>query len=601
MAKPEHFDVVVVGAGVSSLGATKAYLDRAPAEMNLIILDSNKTVGGVWCKENIYPGLRTNNLYPAFQLSSYPFPDNLGARPGEHIPGEALHQYLVQYAEKFDLARRLRYETTALEAEKLDNGWKLLVNTKGEEYFMTTSKLIVGTGLTSRPQKMRLKGDETYNAPFMHAGSLAREAPHVAKDPEVKRVTVYGGSKFAWDTVYTFASAGKEIDWVIRKNGHGPTWIAKIHATLPIMGEVWAERLVTTRFVQWFSPFPWVLDGSGWWRGFLQRTWLGRKIMSGFWDNMGNDMLTQAGFKSHPSLKALWPDGGFFDIATSFAALNYPTDILDFVKSGQVKVYREDVSHLSNHTVHLANGTALPSNALIASTGWHWQPTLRFKDTHLHSDIGIPTADLTPSQKSFWNAWDAKTDAEIMSSFPYLATRPHPPNPNETPKSNPYEAPTATDLEKKPDYTPLRLYRTIAPPGLSARNDRTLAFVGFGLNISHTMKSELTGLWIYAYFHDLLTIDPYRHMGSDKIHYETSLMVRWSTRRHTYGWGQRFPDFMWDGVPFNDLLLADLGLEGCRKGGSWWREAFEPYEHGDYAGLTEEWLGKRREGKEKSL
>ncbi|KAF2169570.1 hypothetical protein M409DRAFT_19981 [Zasmidium cellare ATCC 36951] len=598
MAKPEHFDVVVVGAGIASLGAAKAYMQCAP-QTNLLIVDSNKTIGGVWCKENVYPGLRTNNLFPALQLPDYPFPDDLGARPGEHIPGESLHQYFVQYAEKFDLAQRVRYQTTALEAEKTEEGWKLLVKTKGEEYFLTTAKLIVGTGITSRAQNMRLKGDDTYNAPVLHAGALAREAPAIAKDPKVERVTVYGGSKFAWDTVYTFASAGKQIDWVIRKSGHGPTWIANIYAKLPILGEVWAERLVTTRFVQWFSPFPWVLDGSGWWRGFLQRTWLGRKIMSGFWDNMGHDMLTQSGLTNHPSLKGLWPDCGFFDIASSFAVFNYPTDVLDFVRSGQVKVYREDVSHLSDHTVHLADGTILPSDALVASTGWQWQPTLKFKDTHLHSDIGVPSADLTPSQKSFWNEWDTKADNHIMTSFPYLATRPVPPNQNETAKANPYAAPTTHDLEKQPDYSPLRLYRTIAPPSLSARGDRTLAFVGFGVNISHSLKAELTGLWIYAYFHDLLTIDPQHHLR-DQTYYETSLMVRWSTRRHTYGWGQRFPDFMWDAVPWNDVLLGDLGLEGRRKG-SWWRETFEPYEHEDYRGLVAEWLAKRRAGKEKSL
>lgn len=569
-------------------------------QTNMIILDSNKTVGGVWAKENIYPGLRTNNLHPSMRFPDYPFPDGLGAVVGEHVPAEALHKYMVKYAEEFGLLHRVMFQTTALEAEKMEDGWKLLVETKGEEYFVTTAKLIVGTGLASRPQKMRLKGDETYDAPFLHAGALAREASAVAKDPKVERVTVYGGSKFAWDTVYTFASAGKEIDWVIRKSGHGPTWIANIYAKLPILGDVWAERLVTTRFVQWFSPFPWVLDGSGWWRGFLQRTWLGQKIMSGFWDNMGNDMLTQAGFKNHPSLKALWPDSGFFDIASSFAALNYPTDILDFVRSGQVKVHREDLSHLSYHTVHLANGTSLHSDALIASTGWHWQPTLKFKDTHLHADLGVPSADLTPSQTAFWDDWDFKADNHVMASFPYLATRPSPPSENETPKVNPYDDPS-TPTEKKPSYTPLRLYRTIAPPGLSVKGDRTLAFVGFGVNISHTLKTELTGLWIYAYFNDLLTIDPIRDM-KDNVYYDTALMVRWSTRRHTYGWGQRFPDFMWDAVPWNDVLMGDLGLEGTRKGGSWWREWFEPYDHEDYRGVTEEWLEKRRgEGKVKRL
>lgn len=604
MAKAEHFDVVVVGAGMfiwndwacisltdqcagfSSLGAAKVYMQCAP-ETNLIILDSNKTVGGVWSEENIYPGLRTNNHRGTLEFPDYPFPDDLGANYGEHLPGEAVHQYLVQHTEKFDLAKWVRFQTTALEAEKTDQGWRLLANTSGRQYFIETEKLIVGTGLSSRPQKMRIKSEETYNAPFLHAGALAREAPSIAKDPEVERVTIYGGSKFAWDTVYTFASSGKEIDWVIRKSGHGPTWMANIFAKLPIIGEVQAERLVTTRFMSWLSPFPWVLDGSGWWRYFLQRTWLGQKIMAGVWYNIGNDMQEQAGFQNHPSLKALYPDCGFFDTATSLSILNYPEDILEFVRSGQVKVYREDISHLSDHTVHLANGDSLKSDALIASTGWEWQPTLAFKDTHLHSDLGIPSCDLTDDQKAQWAQHDAKADAYITQNFPHLLTRPSPPKQDETLKANPYSHPSN---EKKPDYTPVRLYRTLAPPGLPTHD---LAFVGFGVNISGSMKAELTGLWIYAYLNDLLSSNPSR----DEVFYETALMQRWSARRYTYGFGQRFPDFMWEAVPWNDVLMRDLGLDGCRKGGSWWREAFEPYRHEDYRGVVGEWLEKRRGGR----
>ena len=46
------------------------------------------SIGGVWAKERIYPGLRSNNLLGTFELPSYPVHKELGVKPGEHIPGE---------------------------------------------------------------------------------------------------------------------------------------------------------------------------------------------------------------------------------------------------------------------------------------------------------------------------------------------------------------------------------------------------------------------------------------------------------------------------------------------------------------------------------
>lgn len=81
------------------------------------------------------------------------------------------------------------------------------------------------------------------------------------------------------------------------------------------------------------------------------------------------------------------------------------------------------------------------------------------------------------------------------------------------------------------------------------------------------MKAELTGLWIYAYFNDKLAVDPVRHV--EDLECEAALMQRWAYHRHTYGYGERQPDYVWDGVPFADLL-RDLGMKGTRKSG--WRK-----------------------------
>ncbi|KAI5361406.1 hypothetical protein Slin14017_G081390 [Septoria linicola] len=252
-------------------------------------------------------------------------------------------------------------------------------------------------------------------------------------------------------------------------------------------------------------------------------------FVSKFWDGVTKDVLTQAGFLNHPRLIGLIPDCSWFDTATSFGSINYPTNILDFVRNGQVKVLREDIDHLQYHAVCLKNGTSLHTDAFIASSGWKWEPTVKFKPASLHASLGVASSEYTEGQKSFWADLDARADKDIFSRFPMLRTRPTLSNP---------------------------------PSQVSASTPSS----------TKTQPSIPSEIWARR-------------------------------KRYTYGFGKRFVDFVWDAVPWNDVLLKDLGLEGARKRSGWfftrwWREAFEPYTVADYRGIGEEWLAKQ-EGKEK--
>ncbi|EME78206.1 uncharacterized protein MYCFIDRAFT_217008 [Pseudocercospora fijiensis CIRAD86] len=590
------YEVIVIGAGICGLSSAKSYLHCSP-NTSLLILDDHKTLGGVWSQENIYPALRTNNHRGTFELPDFPFSDKYGIPPGAHPTGAAMHQYFCDYAEKFGLVRCLRLETRVTAVEKGQGGWRVSVessSTAGGKYEVFTEKLIIAVGLTSKPLKMTVRGQDSYGAPHLHAGSLAREVPELVEEGKVERVTVYGGSKFAWDSVYAFASRGKEVDWVIAKSGHGSTWILNVTMVLPIFGTIWAERLVTTRFIDWFSPSVFGgLDGSGWWRWILHSTRVGRKIVAGFWKTVQKDMLEQSGFNAHPSLEKVKPDCELFDIATSFSTLNYPTNILDYIASGQVKVHREDISHMSDHKIHLKNGTELRSDAFIASSGWDWRPKFDLKPESMHAEFGVPSQNYSPEEKQLWEAYDRKADAEIFRRFPMLRNRKYPPVAHEERKANPLDALSG----KQEKYEPQRLYRCIAPPGLAARGDRSLAFSQPN-NVSHAITDELAGLWIYAYLNDKLSIDPQRDLGMDEVYYSAALYQRWSWRRHPYGFGQRWVDMMWDAVPYHDVLLKDLGLTPTRKPGwgplRWFREAFVPYTTADYRGVADEWLAKQK-------
>lgn len=140
-----------------SRGPSRLGGDVIPKATIADLLGQYPTIGGVWSKDRIYPTLRSNNQLGTLELPDYPMHEGFGVKPKNHIPGRVVHKYLCEYAENFGLTSRIRFNSKALSAEKEDDGrWKLHVvptetDVGGKEYELFCNKLIIATGLTSRP------------------------------------------------------------------------------------------------------------------------------------------------------------------------------------------------------------------------------------------------------------------------------------------------------------------------------------------------------------------------------------------------------------------------------------------------------------------
>ena len=78
MANMDSFyDIVIVGAGFRGLATTKIFLQLNP-DLNLTIIDWNETIGGVWAREKLYPGLVSNNLRGTYEYMDLPMDDGFG-------------------------------------------------------------------------------------------------------------------------------------------------------------------------------------------------------------------------------------------------------------------------------------------------------------------------------------------------------------------------------------------------------------------------------------------------------------------------------------------------------------------------------------------
>ena len=248
-------------------------------------------MGGVWAEQNLYEGIKTNNLVGTYEFSDFPLlgVSKYGVPEGQHIPGRVMYEYLKDYAQHFDILRLVRFHTDVKEIEKLEDGWKITaVNTEtdgsAKDQIYRCRKLIMCNGLASTPRAISIPGQEDFDRPIFNHGGLRDQAPAVAKDPEVKTVTVVGASKIGYDAVYLFASHGKKVEWIVRESGGGAVWMSPPWIPLgPWM--VMLEHVVTTRFFTWFSPCIWgQFDGFNWIRKLLHGTRPGRWLVHTFWE-----------------------------------------------------------------------------------------------------------------------------------------------------------------------------------------------------------------------------------------------------------------------------------------------------------------------------
>jgi cation diffusion facilitator CzcD-associated flavoprotein CzcO len=151
-------------------------------------------------------------------------PDVYGVQPGEHIPGTVLHRYLTDFAKKFGVYGRIKFNTKVESLEPTaDGGWRLSTTSDGASETFETKKAIIATGLTSQPNFPAYPGAETFEASYFHAKDFCKNGDTVKT---AKNVVIVGGGKSAMDAAYAYAAEGVHVDMVIRENGNGPVWIS---------------------------------------------------------------------------------------------------------------------------------------------------------------------------------------------------------------------------------------------------------------------------------------------------------------------------------------------------------------------------------------
>ncbi len=133
----EHFDVLIVGAGISGIGAAYHLSTQCPGK-SFVILDSLESFGGTWLTHK-YPGIRSDSDLYTFGYRFKPWTSAPIASAAEIL------KYMGEVIEENDLGRHIRYrhKIAAGHWSSADNLWTLDVTdlATGETRTFTTNFL----------------------------------------------------------------------------------------------------------------------------------------------------------------------------------------------------------------------------------------------------------------------------------------------------------------------------------------------------------------------------------------------------------------------------------------------------------------------------
>ncbi|MDO9381098.1 MAG: NAD(P)/FAD-dependent oxidoreductase [Nocardioidaceae bacterium] len=217
---PDHVDVVVVGAGLSGVGAGYRLQTELPGR-SYLILESRDTMGGTWDLFR-YPGVRSDS--DMFTLG-YPFKPWREAK--SIADGDSILRYIQETASEFGIDEHIRYGTKVLAADfsTADALWTLTLERRTpdgtEQVTMTTGFLYSCAGYYDY--------DQTYAPTFAGIDDFAGEVVHPQFWPEDldyagKKVVVIGSGATAVTLVPSMASVASHVTMLQRS----PTWISAV-------------------------------------------------------------------------------------------------------------------------------------------------------------------------------------------------------------------------------------------------------------------------------------------------------------------------------------------------------------------------------------
>jgi putative flavoprotein involved in K+ transport len=338
--------VLVVGGGQGgiALGARLRQLG-----VPTIIVDKRGRPGDQW--RSRYKSLCLHDPVWYDHLPYLKFPENWPV----FAPKDKIADWLESYARVMELNYWTNAEAKSATYDEATGEWKVTVERDGQPVVLRPKQLVLATGMSGKPNLPDLPGMDAFRGDQHHSSA------HPGPDPYAgKRCVVIGSNNSAFDICGALWEVGADVTMVQRSSTH----IVRSDSLMEIgLGALYSEEAVaagvtTEQADMIFASIPYRILADLQIPLYEQM----RERDKDFYERM-----EKAGFELD------WgPDGSGLFMKYLRRGSGYYIDVgaADLVANGDVKLVSGQVDHLTEDSVVLADGTALPADLVVYATGY---------------------------------------------------------------------------------------------------------------------------------------------------------------------------------------------------------------------------------------
>lgn len=338
-------DIVIIGAGLSGIGAACVLRRECPDE-ELVILEARDSIGGTWDLFR-YPGVRSDSdMYTL----GYIFKPWVGSRA--LAAGEAIREYVQDAAQEHDLPSRIHFGTrvTAANWSGAEQRWRVTaVGPDGEarEYRCRFLYCCAGYYNYAQGHRPKFAGEEQFAGRIVHPQHWPEDLEYAGK-----QVVVIGSGATAVTLVPAMARSAAKVTMLQRS----PSYVMSLPAEDGIARWMQAHlpARLAYRLARWknilLSMFFFNLSR---WRPQFMRRLLRKGVVAGLGEDYPVDVHFNPRYNPWDQRLCFVPDG----------------DLFQALRAGQAEVVTDHIAQFSASGLRLASGRELPADVVVMATG----------------------------------------------------------------------------------------------------------------------------------------------------------------------------------------------------------------------------------------
>lgn len=338
----EHFDVIVVGAGLSGIGAG-AHLRMECPDKTFVILEGRNAMGGTWDLFR-YPGIRSDSDMYTLGYRFRPWTD-----PKAIADGPAILKYIRETAEEFDLDRSIRYghRVTRASWSSEESKWTVEAEAGQEKHILTCRFLYLCTGYYDYENGYtpEWSGIERFKGRIVHPQKWTDDIEY-----EGKRVVVIGSGATAVTLVPAMAEKAAHVTMLQRS----PTYILSLPSQDRIANIL--RAILPSRAAYTLTRWKNILIGM-----FLYG--LSRKRPSAMKRLLFRGVRKELG---EEALKDFTPDYQPWD---QRLCLVPDSDLFKSIRDGKASVVTDEIAAFNERGIELKSGKELEADLIVTATG----------------------------------------------------------------------------------------------------------------------------------------------------------------------------------------------------------------------------------------